>query len=67
MKSMFIHSHKKRKVFDYGLFHENHCGPAVLKVPAYSTELVAISFFKKVGVKCTKALTDIQIFHGEPA
>ena len=25
------------------LFQENHCGPAFLKVPIYSTELAAIS------------------------
>ena len=32
----------REKVGEY-LFQENHCGPALLKVPIYSTELVAIS------------------------
>ena len=27
------------------LFQENHCGPALLQVPIYSTELVAIYIF----------------------
>ena len=46
-------------------FQENHCGPALLKVPIYSTKLVAIPLFKKYRVKCLKALTDIPFFHGE--
>ena len=32
-----------RKSWRICLFQENHCGPALLKVPIYSTELVAIS------------------------
>ena len=48
------------------LFEENHSSPAVLKVTIYSTEQVAIIFVWKV-VKCTKALTEIPFFHGEPA
>ena len=32
-----------RKSWRMCLFQENHCGPALLKVPIYSTELVAIS------------------------
>ena len=47
------------------LFEENHCSPALLKVPIYSTELVAIIFFGKCCVKCTKALTEIPFFHGK--
>ena len=39
------------------LFQENHCGPALLKLLIYSTELVAIIFFEKFCVKCTKALS----------
>ena len=43
-----IHYHKRsvvdsRKSWRICLFQENHCGPALLKVPIYSTELVAIS------------------------
>ena len=49
------------------LFQENHCGPALLEVPIYSTELVAIFFFEKYRVKCTKALTEMPFFHGDPA
>ena len=32
-----------RKSWRICLFQGNHCGPALLKVPIYSTELVAIS------------------------
>ena len=32
-----------RKNWREYLFQENHCGPALLEVPIYSTELVAIS------------------------
>ena len=41
--------HYKRSVIDLRkswricLFRENHCGPALLEVPVYSIELVAIS------------------------
>ena len=45
------------------LFQENHCGPALLKIPIYSTELVAM--FEKYHVKCPKALTEIPFFHDE--
>ena len=43
-----IHYYKRsvvdsRKTWRICLFQENHCGPALLKVPIYSTELVAIS------------------------
>ena len=43
-----IHYHKRsvvdsRKSWRICLFQENHCGPALLKVPIYSTELGAIS------------------------
>ena len=43
-----IHYYKRsvvdsRKSWRICLFQENHCGPALLKVPIYSTELVAIS------------------------
>ena len=67
-----IHYYKRsvvdsRKSWRICLFQENHCGPALLKVPIYSTELVAIIFFEKYCVKCTKALTEIPFFHGEPA
>ena len=45
------------------LSEENHGSPAVLKVPIYSTELVAIIFFfQKYCVKCTKALTETHSF-----
>ena len=37
------------------------CGPALLKVPIYSKELVAINFFEKYCVKCLKALTEIPL------
>ena len=49
------------------LFQENNCGPAFLEVPIYSTELVAIFFFEKYRVKCTKVLTELPFFHGDPA
>ena len=45
--------YNKRSVFDSRkswrtcLFQKNYCGPALLKVPIYSTELVAIFFFLK--------------------
>ena len=67
-----IHYNKRsvvdsRKSWRVCLLQENHWGPALLKVPIYSTELVAIMFFEKYCVKCTKALTEIPLFHGEPA
>ena len=49
------------------LFQENNCGPAFLEVLIYSTELVAIFFFEKYRVKCTKVLTELPFFHGDPA
>ena len=51
------------------LFEENHCSPAVLKLPIYSTEVVFVIFvvFVIYCVKCAKALTEIPFFHGEPA
>ena len=66
-----IHYNKRfavdsRKSWRVCLFEENHCSPAVSKVPIYFTEQVAIIFVWKV-VKCRKALTKIPIFHGEPA
>ena len=66
-----IHYNKRsavdsRKSWRVCLFEENHCNPAVLKVPIYFTEQVAIIFVWKV-VKCTKSLTEISFFHGEPA
>ena len=66
-----IHYNKRsavdsRKIWRVCLFEENHCSPAVLKVPIYFTEQVAIIFVWKV-VKCTKSLTEIPFFHGEPA
>ena len=63
-----IHYNKRsavdsRKFWIVSLFEENHCSPAVLKVPIYSTELVAIIFFfQKYCVKCTKALTETHSF-----
>ena len=33
-----------QKIEDYVVFQENHCGRTLLKVPIYSTELVAIIF-----------------------
>ena len=44
---------------------ERHYSLALLKVPVYSTELVAVIFVWKVLVKCTKALAAILFFHGE--
>ena len=37
-----------RKSWRICLFKENHCSPTLLKVPLYSTELVAIIFVWKV-------------------
>ena len=54
-----------RKSWRVSLFEKNYCSPAVLKVVIYSTEQVAIIFVWIV--KCTKALTEISFFHGEPA
>ena len=53
-----IHYNKRsvvdsRKSWRYCAFQENHCSPALLKVPISSTELVIMNFF----VKCTKALS----------
>ena len=53
-----IHYNKRsavgsRKSWRVCLFEENHCSPAVLEVPIYFTEQVAIIFVWKV-VKCTK-------------
>ena len=65
--------YNKRSVVDWRissrvcLFQESHCGPALLKVPIYSTEVVLIIFFEKYCVKYTKALTEISFFHGEQA
>ena len=56
-----------RKSWRVCLLQENHCGPTFLNAPIYSTELVAIVFFEKYYVKCTKALTEVSFFHGEPA
>ena len=42
--------------------------PALLKLPIYSTELAAVTFFfffEKYCVKCTKALAAIPFFHHE--
>ena len=66
-----IHYNKRsavdsRKSWRVCLFEKNHCSHAILKVAIYSTEQVAIIFVWKV-VKCTKALTEILLFHGEPA
>ena len=38
------------------LFQENHCGPALLEVPIYSTELVAIIFLKRTVLNAQKHL-----------
>ena len=66
-----IHYNKRsavdsRKSWRGCLIEENHCSPAVLKMPIYFKEQVAIIFAWKV-VKCTKSLTEIPSFHGEPA
>ena len=55
-----------RKRWRVCLFEEKNCSPTVLKMPIYFTEQVAIIFVWKV-VKCTKSLTEIPFFHGEPA
>ena len=44
---------------------ERNYSLALLKVPVYSTELVAVIFVRKVLVKCTKALPAIPFFHDE--
>ena len=58
------------------LFEENHCSPAVLKVPIYFTEQVAIIFVSKIEIiyrdppilsRWTSIATEIPFFHGEPA
>ena len=47
-------------------YKERTKNPALLKFPIYSTELaVAIFFFEKYCVKCTKALAAIPFFHRE--
>ena len=51
-----------RKSWRVCLFQENHCGPALLEVPIYSTELVAITFFENYCVKCTQVLKKSQSF-----
>ena len=45
-----------RKSWIICLFQENHCGPALLKVPIYSTELVAITFLKSTMLNAQKHL-----------
>ena len=45
-----------RKSWRVCLFQENHCGPALLKVPIYSTELVAIIFLKSTVLNPQKQL-----------
>ena len=52
-----------RKKLKSVFISKNHCGPALLKIPIYSTELVAM--FEKYHVKCPKALTEIPFFHDE--
>ena len=54
----------REKVEEYVYFRKTI---VTLLLPIHSTELVAISFSKKYCVKCTKALTEIPFFHGEPA
>ena len=44
-----------RKRWRVCLFQENHCGPALLEVPIYSTELVAIIFLKTTVLKMHKS------------
>ena len=63
-KQSVVDSRKRWRVY---LFQENHCGPALLELPIYYTELVPTISFEKYYVKCTKALTEIPFFHGEPA
>ena len=67
-----IHYNKRsavdsRKSWRVCLFEENHCSPAVLKVPIYSTELVAIIFVSKVLCKMPKSTYRDPFFHGKPA
>ena len=45
-----------RKSWRVCLFQENHCGPALLEVPIYSTELVAIFFLKSTVLNAQKHL-----------
>ena len=45
-----------RKSWRVCLFQENHCGPALLKVPIYSTELVPITFLKSTVLNVQKHL-----------
>ena len=47
------------------LFKESHCSPALLKVPIYFTELVAVIFVWKVLCKCTDVLVAISSLVGE--
>ena len=54
-----------KKIWKVYLFEENNYGPALLKVPLYSTEQVAVIFVWKLLFKCTKALAAIPFFHGE--
>ena len=49
------------------LFEENNCSPALLKVPVYFTELVAVIFSEKYCVKCPKVPAATQFFVGECA
>ena len=46
------------------MFQEKTCGPALLKIPIYSAELVAISL---LDVRCLKAPTETPFFQGECA
>ena len=46
-----------RKSWRVCLFQQNHCDLALLEVLIYSTGLVAIIFFEKYCVKCTKGLS----------
>ena len=45
-----------RKSWRVCLFKENHCGPALLKMPIYATELVAISVLKNIVLNAQKHL-----------
>ena len=56
-----------RKIEDYVHLRKSIVALLFLKVPIYSTELVAIIFVGKYCIKCTKALTGILFFLGEPA
>ena len=51
-KLSVVDSRKKWRVC---LFQENHCGSALLEVPIYSTELVAIIFLKSTALKMHKS------------